>query len=375
MMQGSKMHKYFFYLLLNFGILTAISNSYSSENNSILINKLNIPYPLYGVTVDSIDDIDATVAALAKLPVKPITRIVFDPHVDAIKYKEAVEKIGQVSYVMGQILDSCGFSKYSLHEYKKRVKGYLHLLGDDVHIWEIGNEVNGEWLGNVDDVRKKVIAGYGLAKKQNQRVALTLYYNEGSAPSPKNEIFTWAEKNIPERMKQGLDYVFISYHIDDFSGPTPDWYQVFSRLQQMFPKAKIGFGELGNRDEGEKAIAIQRFYTLRINLPNYVGGYFWWYFLQDMVPDTKKLWTVLADAMLEQKNRLTIPGETSYPAFAKGLKNVIWGREGIYKTDPSFNLLTLHSPSGSAKATSAKGFVESCGGTETEAKPDPWNPW
>ena len=47
-----------------------------------------------------------------------------------------------------------------------------------------------------------------------------------------------------------------------------------------------------------KADYLTRYYTMKINEPKYVGGYFWWYARQDMVPYTKALWSTLNSAIL-----------------------------------------------------------------------------
>ncbi len=41
-------------------------------------------------------------------------------------------------------------------EYKNRVKEYMGVLGNNVDIWEIGNEINGEWLGSKQSVINKI---------------------------------------------------------------------------------------------------------------------------------------------------------------------------------------------------------------------------
>jgi hypothetical protein len=73
----------------------------------------------------------------------------------------------------------------------------------------------------------------------------------------------------------------------------------------MFPNAGVGFGEVGSvdsagNDVGDPAVAgpyVQKYYRMKIGVPNYVGGYFWWYFREDMIPMTKPLFAVLSSAM------------------------------------------------------------------------------
>ena len=199
---------------------------------------------------------------------------------------------------MGELLDSFYVKSYSTAAYSARTTEYLNTLGDTVDIWEIGNEINGEWLGDTPTVVAKMTSAYDLVKARGKKTALTLYYNEECWANKSNEMFTWAQKNISTSMKQGLDYVWISYYEDDCNDLQPDWPQVFEKLGAMFPNSKIGFGEVGTKYADRKASYINRYYNMKISHPNYVGGYFWWYFFQDMVPSSKSLWNVLNTAIV-----------------------------------------------------------------------------
>jgi len=97
-------------------------------------------------------------------------------------------------------------------------------------------------------------------------------------------------------MKSGLDFVLISYYEEDCNGLKPDWQAVFQRLSTMFPASRIGFGEVGTTTTN-KAEYLTRYYTMPITAPNYIGGHFWWYFRQDMVPSTLPLWSTLSSAI------------------------------------------------------------------------------
>ena len=252
--------------------------------------------PMYGVTVDDISSLPSITEALGKLSRTPTTRIVFDEYMPASYYRKAAAEINKVSYVMGEILDSFYLPTETVQGYKDRTNEYLSTLGDVVDIWEVGNEINGEWLGTNADVVAKMSGAYDIVKGQGRTTALTLYYNQDCWSQRSNEMFTWAQANIPERMKQGLDYVLVSYYEQDCNNLKPDWNAVFQRLSTMFPGAKLGFGEVGTT-KADKAAYLQRYYGLQISVPNYVGGYFWWYFKQDMVPSTKPLWTTLNQAI------------------------------------------------------------------------------
>lgn len=281
-----------------------------------------VPSPLHGITVDSVKNLPEIVASIQNLSRKMTTRIVYDTGKKASDYRDATVAIGKVSYVMGEIVDSFWMRCYTVPEYLDRTKDYVDTLSDVVDIWEIGNEINGDWtFGSTrkckpkasvkstpaSDVAAKMIAAYDYVKSKGKFAELTLYYNKGCGEPDANEMFTWAEANIPDRMKQGLDYVLVSYYEDDCHGLQPDWPTVFQQLSKMFPNSKIGMGECGAQKRRApyevKKQYVDRYYRMRIDLPNFVGGCFWWYFVQDMVPykdanhRVNPMWQALNDAI------------------------------------------------------------------------------
>jgi hypothetical protein len=254
---------------------------------------------IQGVTVDSVDDLEAITESLRRLSHRPTTRVVFDEDVPASEYLESVQAIHRVSWIMGELLDSDSVSQYSPARYHDRVTEYLDVLSPYVDIWEIGNEVNGEWLGKPEDVVAKIEDAFRQAQQRQRVTALTLYYNEGCAPEG-HEMFTWVEQHLPASMRDNLDYVWVSYYEDDCNGRQPDWQAVFHRLATLFPKARLGMGECGTTDSSKKAEYIRRYYGMKIDEPRFAGGFFWWYFKQDMVPYTRPLWRVLDEALSGQ---------------------------------------------------------------------------
>jgi len=97
----------------------------------------------------------------------------------------------------------------------------------------VGNEINGEWLfGNTKrcspktsvkstsqaDVVAKMTETFDYLKSQGKVTALTLYYNTPCRRPAANEMFTWADANVPARMKTGLDYLLVSYYEVDCHG-------------------------------------------------------------------------------------------------------------------------------------------------------------
>ena len=258
------------------------------------------PPRVWGVTLDRVDQLADVVESLSRLSSRPTARIVFDEFVPATDYVTAATQIHAVADVMGEILDSQYVDQYTVAGYRARTIEYLDALGSVVDVWEVGNEINGEWLGTTSDVVDKMTAAYEEVTARGYPTALTLYYNEDCWAQASHEVFAWAEANVPAAMKQSLDYVFFSYYEDDCNDLQPDWPTQFARLAAMFPNSSIGFGECGTTTAASKAAFVTRYYTTTIAEPRYVGGYFWWYFWQDMVPYTKPLWTVLDDAIASQ---------------------------------------------------------------------------
>jgi hypothetical protein len=268
---------------------------------------------IYGLTLDSISDIEQSVDAIKKLSRATVTRVVFD-EIPAKEYEEALRKLAPHTDIMGELFDSEYIKNYSMKAYKKRVDAYLDAHGDKVAIWEIGNEVNGEWTGKPDEVAKKTIYGYREAKKRGYKTALTLYYNDfkendGCWAKPEEKMREWATKRLNREIKEGIEYLFVSYYEEDCDNHKPtrkEWEEVFGDLGEIFPNAKLGFGEVGISKKREKEAYLKRYYGLDIQHPRYVGGHFWWYFKQDMVPQKKRLWSTFDEVLREREVELSL---------------------------------------------------------------------
>lgn len=263
---------------------------------------------IYGVRIDGISNLSSIVSSLDNHCRQMTTRIVFDEWQPASGYVSAVNAIDNVSFIMGEILDSYYMNQYSVPQFRNRVDEYVNLLGNKVDIWEVGNEINGEWLGNKDSVLAKLNYAFWNVKKRQKVTAITLYYNYNCWQLPQNEMFRWANENLSHKLKANVDYVFVSYYEDDCNGYQPNWQRVFDSLHVIFPHSMLGIGECGTTISSRKAEYIIRYYTMHITTPGYVGGYFWWYYRQDCVPwNTKPLWQVLNNAICSALN--VMPGD------------------------------------------------------------------
>jgi hypothetical protein len=257
-----------------------------------------------GVTVDDVTGLSRIVASLSHLPVRPWVRIPFDPGMRPADYRAAVRAIAKVAAIMAEPVDSSEVTGYTTRQYVARFRTYYQAFGTSIKLWEIGNEVNGDWLGPAKTVVQDIDGAYTVIHRAGGQTALTLSYEPGCAGGASHDMWTWATRNIPPAMKQGLNYVLVSYYEEDcgnYRPATAEWTKVFSRLHTMFPHARLGFGEVGTHpadSAGDKRATINRYYRMRIAVPGYIGGYFWWYYAEDMVPyKNNVLWHTLSSDM------------------------------------------------------------------------------
>jgi hypothetical protein len=275
-----------------------------------------LPSRLYGVTVDDIANLSDIVASARALGHMPVTRVYFNVKEPASYYAAAVRAIQPVSYVMGELLDSSDARHIGTRAYGKRVESYLAQLGNSVDVWEIGNEVNGNWTGRYSTVEAKLTAAYDDVTAAGRRSALTLYYNVGCGDGSRElDPVTFSERFVPSAVRSGLDYVLLSYYEGDCKGIRPSaatWTAYFARLHGIFPHALVGFGEIGMDDPatsntlGTARSLMTYYYGLGIDLPYYVGGYFWWYYDEDCLPYAiKPLWATLQSAFMSEAAALS----------------------------------------------------------------------
>jgi hypothetical protein len=269
-----------------------------------------LPDRLWGVTLDNTADIRPTtlneeVAGLQALPTMPIARIVMDVGTKPPAYATAVNALHPVSYLMAELGDSSEMKNETIAAYRRFETSLVNAYRGTIDLWEIGNEVNGEWVGSTSKEVAKMTAAYDSVTAAGGATALTLYYNPDCWTKRSHEMFTWAETNIPAAMRAGLDDVLISYYPDECHNYWPTqvgWQSVFDQLHALFPNANLGFGESGiSNDKGTpavKAALLSRYYDLAVTGDNYIGGYFWWYFAEDALPYTgNAVWNALSSAM------------------------------------------------------------------------------
>jgi hypothetical protein len=283
-----------------------------------------IPNPMYGVTLDDVSNSAAELAALQHMAHMPTVRIVFDVGEPVQNYTSAIKQFHGSAYIMGLLADSSYMKNYTPSQLTAWTQSYTQTLGALVDIWEIGNEVNGNWLGT--NTLAKIEAMYDVVANQNGATALTFFY-EGEPSDPHNciatnnggnDMFTWInhqfQLGLPigqrspetEKIRLNLNYALISWYPDQCQGAKPNWPWVYTQLANIFPNAKVGFGELGTANPANASTyevnEIKQYYPMAKTTTGfparYIGGYFWWYFAEEMVPwSTSALFNVLNAAI------------------------------------------------------------------------------
>jgi len=236
--------------------------------------------------------------ALRSFRQRVMLRVVFDPDQEPESYKEAVVKLSAVCDIVGCLLDSSAMDE--IEDCKARADAYVEALGEYISVWEVGNEVNGDWLGS--EVPEKIQDMYIACS--DKATMLTLYYAK-DFEGTEYDLITWVEKNVPEDMREGLTYVTVSYYEDQNENGilTPEKIEpVFAKLSVLFPNSFIGFGECGYgrkipTSAKKRKQLIERFYTYESECDRFFGGGFWWHGRQTMVPRTKADWSVINDLM------------------------------------------------------------------------------
>lgn len=275
--------------------------------------------PLRGVTVETVHNLDALVTALRAHRVRPTVRIVFQRGEPPSTYRTAIARIHPYADIVALLLDSTAMRHTTVAQVRERARAYVRAFSRDVDIWEIGNELNGEWLGTPREIDAKVAAAYDVVEVENAalglRSAITLnYWPSHDCYAQDWEATLPFARQLPERVRRGSDYVLLSFYETACSPrahpSAADFTKVLRSLGSIAPQAELGIGEIGaqGRADGlprdpslaEKQRIARTYYGMHDRLragvgPRFVGGYFWWYYATDAVPKDRpgSLWPTL----------------------------------------------------------------------------------
>ncbi|MGA2858931.1 MAG: hypothetical protein ABSE40_18840 [Candidatus Sulfotelmatobacter sp.] len=325
----------------SFGMCATTADA--QDKHTVDRSSATIPTPIHGITVADGRDIrktaylDKVVESLGNLTSSPTVRLTYklegsdsNKGAKASTYLAATKAISKKAYIFAEVLDSAYEFCFNVADHEARWNDYVSTLGDYVDIWEVGNEINGNWLDNSDpipikgqscpwkipnttdkDVITKMVNAYHIVKKAGKTAALTLYYEPNPACTtsmgPAYDPIAWAIQNIPADMKAGLDYVLLSYYRDKCLNFKPDLAALFTQFHKIFPNAKLGMGEWGySKGKPNKAKLTELLnegYSFHPDVPNWIGGVFFWEFGNDAVPYDPKpdsIWSVINTDLSKQ---------------------------------------------------------------------------
>jgi len=264
---------------------------------------------VWGVTYDTISGGAGALQSATNLVSGAVgkgwVRIVFDRSEPATYYVGEVAAAHlQGLRVVGQFLDSSDMASVSLAQWQARVTSYLAVLAA-VDEWEIGNEVNGNWLGT-GVVAKISYAAQAVKAKTSARTLLTLYYQLGEDDAA-HSMFTWARANLgPTTMAYINDLGLSVYPEDHPLGAALD--RVLTTLHTQFPAQSLMMTELdywspdlghtwwwGSSTDpfgaGRQAVATD-YSAAMLGYSYSRGGTFWWYFPEE-APQGSSLWSAM----------------------------------------------------------------------------------
>lgn len=252
--------------------------------------------PWLGVTVDTIDHYRSSLDLASGLT-DPLgwVRIVMDPGIDFSAYAPAVRRAHLSGLkVMGQPIDSYYAKDFPGQDYLHRIQRAVTAL-PAVDAWEIGNEVNGGWLGPDMGDRVDQAATWLHARHPEKTVVVTLYWQIGT-DEPQWSTFDWIRDELKASTIRDTDVFLLSTWVEDAPlGLAFD--RVFRALHDALSGSTVGIGELGywgqttsrawwygaRRDTTSgRRIVLDQLYRASLGYSWSVGGVFWWYFAEDM---------------------------------------------------------------------------------------------
>jgi hypothetical protein len=247
-------------LLLCFAVETVAHGAQVADSPPRYFNGLTLESPL-ALNEQQWGKIEAFTTAV-------VIRIVFNKDTEPDRYVTVLDRLHSLKfsdsgrrkvYLMGELLDSDFLARYrwvcdraagctadenpsaQSHDYKTRIDRYLDVLDKYIDIWEVGNEVNGEWADegcikdSGDKCKYKKVEGKRVSvvparpdltaekiryaidkvKEKGKPVALTLIHQPECTTWDDNTMFEWARNNLRPKLDDvTINYLLISYYED-----------------------------------------------------------------------------------------------------------------------------------------------------------------
>lgn len=275
----------------------------------------------FGLTIDDsllkrLDDVE-WVAEAARRSGADWVRVVFAPNPQDFlyarlpsfnEYDHIVDELKKNKLkVMGCVLDTAQWPRSMTPElYAERVKNVLLHYKGKVDSWELGSELNGDWLGGVkdpftsDEAFKIYMAGAAKARELLPGVELvaTLYAWEQTAPDPAHSLSGWLKAYVPRGFGRHADVVGLSVWPED-NPAGMGFERYFHAVADALPRHRLMLSSLGyvegdavngywwldpkDVDGGRKDLLIL-YTTASCAFRASACGGFWWQTLDQMLP-------------------------------------------------------------------------------------------
>lgn len=239
-------------------------------------------FTYWGLADLSLKKIKAAVKYLSDFERKDLcVRVVMEKDAPLEIYKEPCRLLHEAGIgVMIEPIDSFFMKSYKTPKiYTKRILKAIEAVDPYISIVEVGNEVNGDWVGG--NAIGRVNAAIDAVKN------LDGHYLTAITPIiSRDDQRAWVDFFESHRVET-TDLALFSYYPRDGSSKILDWNLQFEALGEIFPKSQLGFGEFGMEAEGkpppllsEEMALIKEFYTKKISHPRCIGGGGYWDALQ-----------------------------------------------------------------------------------------------
>jgi hypothetical protein len=209
--------------------------------------------------------------------------------------------------VMATILDTAQWPKTMTPAlYAERVKNIILHYKGQVDAWEVGGEINGDWLGGASDpfttdqVYKIFSAGAAKAKELDPdgETVATLYWWEQTAPDRAHSLSGWLKRYAPKGFGKSVDVVGLEMYPEDnpvglsferafdtTADALPGTKLMLSSFGYVEKNALTGYWWLAPDDvDGARKDLLILYTVASCAMRSSQCGGFWWQTLDQMLP-------------------------------------------------------------------------------------------